>query len=413
MIRSLLALLPCALAALSAQVPVGHAVVLTDGAAAPTSLWLYEPLSAGFTPLIATALPAMRLSQVHMLGRGQRLLLAGTPQGGSDDVLLMCSVQGNMLVNPVPFAQGIRGHALAILPTASEFVIVTAQAVFSTPLTGGPATLLTSAALAMNNRDAALLDADTLATSTADQAGQATLWLLELTTRQLRNVPMRLTAPVAIGEGPSPGTLLVGDSSGNLMAFDPLTLTRAPWTNIAAPAQRLLGYSEPRGWLAVFGASLLPVRGQQAGLTAASPAGPVLDADYRPYESTITTYGTACAGSTATPAIGWQGRPVPGLPGFSLTLGSARANSIAALMLGTGATDIPLDSFGMPSCRLLTQPVVSLTLTTSSTGQSVVPFAIPPQAFLVGAQLFAQWLVIDPQVNPASLVTSNAARIDI
>ena len=73
-------------------------------------------------------------------------------------------------------------------------------------------------------------------------------------------------------------------------------------------------------------------------------------------------------------------------------------STAVALMIRGGGDQHPLDSFGMPTCLLLTQPLVSLPASTS-TAQALAT----SDRGLSGVRFFVQWLIVDPGANRASL----------
>jgi len=405
-------LVPC-------QVPVGHAVLVTDATTTAATLWSYEPLHGTFAPLDRSALPpTFRLSAANLARDGQNLLLTGAPGGNVDDVVLATSVQGSRLQAPATFAQGLAGRAIALfhVPATAQIVVVTDRAVFGIPSNGGAARPLTPLATRMDNLAAVFVAPDTVITSAVDANGQALLWQLEVTSQRLTTIPLRVAGRMVLAPGPTVNTILLGEASGQLWVTNLSSLTRTPLVHLGRPGLRALWHHDDQGgWIAAVGADLQRIGPQGLGPSTPVPGGATaLDVAYRPYGSAVAAYGTGCNGSNGRPpAIGWQGRPVPGNRGFALTLADARPGSAAALVLGVGPTNVALDFLGMPGCVMLTSPLVSIAGSTTAVGTAQVPLAVPPDPWLAGARFFAQWVVIDPGANRASLVTADAARAEI
>lgn len=125
-------------------------------------------------------------------------------------------------------------------------------------------------------------------------------------------------------------------------------------------------------------------------------------------------YGSGCAGTAGVPQIGSAGNPVFGQT-FSVTLGSARANTAAILAIGGsdatwGGVALPwsLAGLGAPGCSLLASPDLTLALSTNALGGTVWSLVVPVIPELFGITLFTQWAVIDPGANALGLVLSNA-----
>jgi hypothetical protein len=415
--RSLL-LVAALAAAPAAQVAPGHAVVLTAGLAVPAGLFLYEPLHGRFVPVDTSSLPGgFQLSGVWVAPDGQDLLLAGLPAGASDDVVLRSSLLGAALRPPVPFVHGLAGRTRAVFAVAAtaQVVVVTGSAVFAAPAGGGAARRLTPAAADMGNLAAAFLPPRAVVTASVDATGQASLWQLDLGSLALASIALRMSGRLCVAPGPTRESVLLGEPQGQLWVANLATLARAPWVDLGrGPLRALWRCGDQQVWIAAVGTDLQLVRQQVPGPSVPLPGGlAALDLAYRPYGSTVTAYGPACAGTAGPAAIGWQGLPVPGNAAFALTVENTRPTTAAVLLLGVLPANIPLDLFGMTGCVLLTQPLLSLTASTSAVGTAQVPVAIPPDPWLAGARFHAQWLVVDPGSNRASLVTSNAARVDI
>lgn len=401
-----------------AQVPVGHALVASATATVSPSLWLFEPLGPSLTPLDVTALPnPFRVSALHVVADGARILLAGEMPIAPDDALFTTTLTGQALTALRPFAQGIRGRVVSMFTVAAtaEVVVVTGSAVFAVAATGGAARMLTPVNTDMGNLTAAFLPPSTVISTAVDTLGQTSLWRLDLATQQVGRLPLRLTGRTAVAPGPRPDSVLLGESTGQVWVVDLSSLARSAWVHVGrSPLRGLWDYGDRQAWFAAVGSDIQRIGQQILGPTLPVPGGVVQDISYRAYESDVTRYGAACPGFGSRLAdIGWQGRPVPGNDTFTLTVGNARASTPVAMMIGATATNIPLDGFGMPSCILLTQPLVSIPASTTGTGFAQVPLAIPPDPGLARVRLFVQWLVIDVGANSASLVVSNGARVQI
>jgi len=409
------AALPCSS---PGQVPLGHAFIAGTSTTAVQDLWLLEPLNQRLVRVDPSALPlAFVASAVHVLAGGQRILLAGGPTTSADDVVLATALNGTTLTPPQPFANGLTGHAVGLFaaPARAEVVVVTEAGVFAVPSTGGAAARLTPAALRMGNLDSAFLPPSTVLTAAVDNTGQAFLWRLDLTSLQLASLPLRLSGRVSLAAGPQAGTVLVAEAAGQIWLVDLSSLARTPWVDVGrGPVRDLWEYGDQHAWFAAVGIEVVRISRQVLGPAVPLPPGGAQDLDYRPYESNVVAYGVACRGSASRLAsVGWQGLPVPGNDTFTLTVGNARASTPVAMLVGVTAINLPLDAFGMPTCVLLTQPLVSIPASTTATGFAQVPFAIPPDPGLAGGRLFVQWLVIDPGANLAALVTSNGADVRV
>lgn len=400
------------------QVPLGHAVVVGAGATTAPRLWLFEPLNLGLLPLDASTLPAQfQVSAVHVLRGGARLLLAGALPTVADDVVLLTTLNGRALGPPQPFAQGLAGRVVSLfqVPASGEVVVVTQQAMFAVPITGGTARPLTPTTPGLAIDDVVFSPPSTVLAAAVDNAGQAIVWRLDLITSQLGSLPLRLSGHVAIASGPQPASILVAERTGQLWIVDLTSLARTSWLNVGrSPLSDLWDYDDQHAWFGAVGTDIVRIDRQGVGSPLPVPPAGARDLTYRAYESAVTAYGAACRGSASRLAdVGWQGRPVPGNDTFAFTVGNARASTPAAMMVGAVATNIPLDVFGMPTCVLLTQPLVSIPASTTATGFAQVPFAIPPDPLLAGVTLYVQWLILDPGTNVASLVVSNGARVEI
>ncbi|MEZ5967394.1 MAG: FG-GAP-like repeat-containing protein [Planctomycetota bacterium] len=142
-------------------------------------------------------------------------------------------------------------------------------------------------------------------------------------------------------------------------------------------------------------------RAAQAGIVSAyvSPAG----AD----PGIITRFGRGCPGSQGRlPRADMLGLPQIGSE-VAWVLGAARANTAAAVDVGVASWELPLDFLGAIGCVHHAQPILRLWGTTDNSGRLSWRLQVPANTDLVGFSLFLQWLVVDPGVNPAGVVTTN------
>lgn len=118
--------------------------------------------------------------------------------------------------------------------------------------------------------------------------------------------------------------------------------------------------------------------------------------------------GAGCAGSNGVPALTAASGPRLG-QNYTMTLANLNPTvPVAVLALSLVAIPAtPLAAIGMPGCTAYISPDVLLTLSASG-GVASNTTAIPSGASLIGISLLAQGLSLDPNVNAASLTTSNA-----
>ena len=118
-------------------------------------------------------------------------------------------------------------------------------------------------------------------------------------------------------------------------------------------------------------------------------------------------------GNFLTPAISNSGLPQLG-GSYAVQLSDAAQGTFAVLASGTSNTvwsggNLPAPLPGAPGCDLLVDPMI---LSATTTPGASVPFAVPNNVALEGAEVFHQWAVLDA-VNAAGLVVSEAARAKI
>jgi hypothetical protein len=120
-------------------------------------------------------------------------------------------------------------------------------------------------------------------------------------------------------------------------------------------------------------------------------------------------YGAGCAGSVGVPVIGAVGRPIFGNTGFAVALSNAAPSAPVALMAAGGT--------GVGGCAwfLLDVPFFFFPGFADANGATSLLLPIPSDPFVECAQLFAQWIVIDPAGTflGGPFALSNALRIRV
>lgn len=129
-------------------------------------------------------------------------------------------------------------------------------------------------------------------------------------------------------------------------------------------------------------------------------------------QGTFATQGSGCPGSNGIPVIDAVGDPVIGEI-TQVTLTQAPLATPVFCVLGTAAASLPLDAAGAPGCVLEPHPILVAAMTTGSIGATAYPFAIPNAPAFVGAQVLAQWAVVDPGSNQLGLVFSKGGVLTI
>ncbi|MEZ5965122.1 MAG: hypothetical protein R3F56_14910 [Planctomycetota bacterium] len=124
--------------------------------------------------------------------------------------------------------------------------------------------------------------------------------------------------------------------------------------------------------------------------------------------ATVETFGSACTGTgTLAPRIAALGAPRIGRT-WTPTLSAAQPTALAALLLGTGRSSLPLPPTG--ACRILVDSILTQVLrTTDTTGRASLDLAIPGDPLLLGVSLDLQWLAEDPSGPALGVATASAA----
>ena len=151
----------------------------------------------------------------------------------------------------------------------------------------------------------------------------------------------------------------------------------------------------------VFGAG----GGSWRALAGPLPGDPVDFASVPPAGARVVHFGASCAGAGQLTA---SGLPRIGNSAFSFGLRAAQPSARAVLVLGLddqlwGAVGLPIALPG--GCLLRVSAEATISTSTDPAGSASVLASIPNQPSLVGARLFAQWVVLGAGV----LGTSDAA----
>ncbi len=122
-------------------------------------------------------------------------------------------------------------------------------------------------------------------------------------------------------------------------------------------------------------------------------------------------YGTGCH-----PGLLFaSNRSHAGQQGCWLQLLQGPPSQFAFLLLSLDDTDVPLDPYGLPGCRLLVDPAANtwlgaLLLPTDAFGTAVHTFDLPAAA--AGMDLYAQWALLDAS-RPAGLATTSGIHVAV
>jgi hypothetical protein len=133
----------------------------------------------------------------------------------------------------------------------------------------------------------------------------------------------------------------------------------------------------------------------------------------------ISSFGSACAGSAGNPIHNGTGTPDIGST-VAYTLSSAARFTPSVLMLGLsntgwsgGRLPLSLDVLGATGCALRVDPMVSYNRVTDSGGTASQNLPLPRDYALVGISLYTQFLILDRGANPAGLATTNGLRTTV
>ncbi len=144
---------------------------------------------------------------------------------------------------------------------------------------------------------------------------------------------------------------------------------------------------------------------------------------YSPTPSATFGYGTfgfgpilgfmKPASNNAVPLLSATGTPEIG-QSFALNLRQAKANTVAAVMLGASATNwgsvkLPFDltPLGATSCFLYVSPDFLLPLKTDANGTGALTLPVPLDKTLIQGLFHVQTLIVDPTANKFGLVFTN------
>jgi hypothetical protein len=142
-----------------------------------------------------------------------------------------------------------------------------------------------------------------------------------------------------------------------------------------------------------------------------APNAPIQARSFTYPAATNTLYGTACGPAT----IGAPFLPRAGLQSYSITLGGAPPNQLAALWLGGTNNALSLAAIGAPGCFLhVGNPIVTLPgRSTGTQGTASMTFSLPDLPLVTG-DVFWQWVYLWPtSPNPLKLATTRGLRSTI
>lgn len=127
----------------------------------------------------------------------------------------------------------------------------------------------------------------------------------------------------------------------------------------------------------------------------------------------VTNAGAATPGCLGPAIAGAQGEPLLGNTGFGITCANAPASSGALSIIGlSGFSTTPLNIAGINLWVDPNLPVSTSFQTSDAQGDILRPLPVPADPNLVGLEMWAQFLLVEPAgCTPTNLSASNALRI--
>lgn len=132
------------------------------------------------------------------------------------------------------------------------------------------------------------------------------------------------------------------------------------------------------------------------------------------YGAFVGDLGAGCPGSNGVPALAGTTAPRLGSTFVSTMTNLANGAGLGAIVAGFTANNppVPLDQYGLPGCSLHTNIDAMLFLPILG-GAMTASMALPADPTLIGLQLHWQGLSLDPGVNQAGMVVSNAITTNL
>jgi hypothetical protein len=177
------------------------------------------------------------------------------------------------------------------------------------------------------------------------------------------------------------------------------------WSQIGGPgisparSSFAMAMDDGRGGVLLFG-------GAEANYT--------LHNDTWQFGASYQTFGVGCAGSNGIPALSSVGLPRIG-DSFSIVVRNLNPGAQAALIFTGlsrtnwtyGALPADLTGFGLTGCTIYTSAEV-LNVVGAANGSAYLTMNVPANVGLVGLRIHQQAASIEPGINPAGYVVSNA-----
>ena len=214
--------------------------------------------------------------------------------------------------------------------------------------------------------------------------------------------------------------LLVGTTTGLILRIDPAS---GAITNTTSTSTTFItGIAATRFGTAVWTDGTQIFSELLGGTPIYTAATPILDiAAPRTQSASLMPYGTSCA-SPGTVTFQFDAQPTLGNAAFRVGLRNGAPNTNALLCLGLGFSfstvfgqqlPVPLQSIGLGTCLLWSDPVLQAGLPLNAAGAADVPLGIPNDAALVGLVFGLQWFGAQNGANAAGLVGSEGAAAQI
>ena len=126
--------------------------------------------------------------------------------------------------------------------------------------------------------------------------------------------------------------------------------------------------------------------------------------------ASVASVGTGTPGSNGVPVLSANGDPLVGVPGFSLTLSSAKLNGSGGIMVSTNAGNQVFPNLG--ATLYLALPLHHFRVQFDATGSATlgVPQTVTQADLYCGLTLYMQGLVLDPAAQ-GGFALSNALTV--